>query len=214
MQSLFSPDSKIMQTLNRLCDLVILNVVYLVTCLPIVTIGAANTALYTVCFRFRDNLDGHFISVYFRAFRENFKQGTLLWGILLLLGVAAGFGIFVFSCLDGIWHYGIYLYTLLLALVVMTASYAFPLLSQFSNTTKTTLTNAFALSMGYLPRSLVIAVLNLLPWALLLVNFYVFIQASLAWLFVYFSTAAYITTFLLKKVFAPYFPGEEPLKTE
>ena len=83
MFSMFSPDSKIMQVLARLSDLVILNFLYLITCIPVFTIGAANTALYSVCFRMLRE-EGGVVKPYFRAFRDNFRQGTGIWLILLL----------------------------------------------------------------------------------------------------------------------------------
>lgn len=48
MQGQFSMNSKVMQMLGRIEDLMVLNVVYVITCIPIFTIGAATAALYTV----------------------------------------------------------------------------------------------------------------------------------------------------------------------
>ena len=61
----------------------------------------------------------------------------------------------------------------------------------------------------YLPRTVLIVVINVLPWALLLTNLYLFLQVGFIWVAVYFAAAAYINTRLLKKVFAPYMEPEE-----
>ena len=70
MGGFFSLDSKFMQAMSRVADLIILNVIYLVTCLPVITIGAAGTAMYTVCFRLGTDREGSLVKGYFRAFRD------------------------------------------------------------------------------------------------------------------------------------------------
>lgn len=209
MHSLFAPDSKFMQYLSRLYDLVVLNVVFLLTCLPIFTIGAASAALYTVCFRMDTPREDGILRSYFRAFRENFRQGTLIWLLLMLFGGACIVNMLLFSSLSGVLHFVWVFFGVLFALAVMIFSYAFPLLSLFSNTTKETLKNAMILSLGYLPRTIAVSLLNLFPWAVLLMNLYTFMQLGFAWFFFYFSAAAYSSSRLLKKVFAPYLPPEE-----
>ena len=96
-----------------------------------------------------------------------------------------------------------------LVVVLMMVSYAFPLLSRFRNDTKSVLKNALIFSVAYLPRTVLIVVINVLPWALLMTNLYLFLQVGFIWVAVYFAAAAYINTRLLKKVFAPYMEPEE-----
>ncbi|MGN0976552.1 MAG: YesL family protein [Faecousia sp.] len=204
MSGLFSPDSKFMQCMSRLCDLIILNLLFLLTCLPIITVGAASTALYTVCFRMGTEREEGLLRTYFRAFRDNFRQGTALWGILALFLAASGVNLILCLNWNGLWHYAMYLFGLLLVLAVFLFSYTFPLLSQFGNSVRSTLKNALLLSIGYLPRSLAMAVINCLPLGLLLADPYTFLQTAFLWVFLYFAGAAYINTRLLNKVFAPY----------
>lgn len=212
MQSLFSPDSKIMQALSRVADLLILNLVFLVTCLPVFTIGAASSALYTICFRFDTDRERTVFRGYLRAFLENFRQGTVLWLLLLLCCAASAVNAMLFYSLSGVLHYAFLLFTALLAVALLVLSYVFPLLSQFQNTVMTTCKNAFYLSIGYLPRSLVITLINIFPFALLYLDPYLFFQTGMLWISLYFSAAAYINSMLLKKVFAPYM--EEPEETK
>lgn len=204
MGAFFSPDSKFMQAMSQVADLIILNVLFLISCIPLLTIGAASAALYTVCFRIGTDREQGVFRSYFRAFRENFKQGTILWLIFVVFLGAGIVNEFLFYSMEGPLHYLFLLMTALLIFGVLMYGYAFPLISQFSNTTMPTLKNAFCLSLGYLPRSLVIAVLNLFPLALALADLYLFLQVGFIWAFLYFSAAAYINALLLKKVFAPY----------
>lgn len=204
MEALFSPNSKFMKAMSRLGDLLLLNVYFLFSCIPIITIGAACTALYTVCFRFDTAREESVTKSYFRAFRENLKQGTSLWLILALCAVSAIVNTYLFYDFPSPLRYGFILFALLFVLALLIGAYAFPLLSQFSNDTKSTLKNALILSLGYLPRSVLITAANIFPFALMLLNFYAFLQAGFIWIALYFSAAAYMNTFLLKKVFAPY----------
>lgn len=206
---LFSPDSKLMISMARLGDLTILNFLYLLTCLPVFTIGAATTALYTVSFRNTRDWENGLVRTYFRSFRDNFKQGTCLWLILLVCGGAAFLDAWLFYRLTGPVRKLYIVFALLFALVLLTAAYAFPLLSQFENGTKGTLKNALLLSIGYLPRSLLMVVMNIFPFYFLITSWIVFFKAAFLWVFWYFSSIAYFNALLLKKVFKPYRHDEE-----
>ena len=204
MQALFSPDSKFMQAMGRIGDLVILNLLFLLSCIPLFTIGAASAALYTVCFQLGTEKESGIFHTYVHAFRENFKQNTVLFLILALFLLTGFFDTLLLSSLAGWLRYGCILTAILLVLAVLMYSYAFPLLSQFSNSTLATLKNALFLSLGYLPRSVVIGTLNIFPLILGLLDLYLFLQAGFLWVFLYFSAAAYLNTRLLKKVFSNY----------
>ena len=69
----FNLDSPFMRFLTKMADLIILNILYMICCIPIVTIGAASTALYTVSMKAVKNEESYIIRGYFKAFKENFK---------------------------------------------------------------------------------------------------------------------------------------------
>lgn len=209
MRGLFSPDSKFMTAMSRVADLAILNLLFLITSIPIVTIGASVTAMYTICFRFGTDREQGLFRSYFRAFGDNFKQATQIWLILLICGAACCFDVYLFLSLPSMLRYLAVVFCIALVLVVLVFSYAFPLLSQFENKNKNILTNALFLSLGYLPRSILLVVLNVLPWVLLVTNLITFLQLGFLWVAIYFSASAYAGTFLLKKVFAPYMREED-----
>ena len=83
----FSYESKFSQLLLKLCYACYLNLLWFVCSLPIVTIGASTTALYYTCLKIVRDEDSHVGATFFRAFRENFKQSTVLWLILLGIGL-------------------------------------------------------------------------------------------------------------------------------
>lgn len=204
MRFFFDSDSWFMQLISRFSSLAVLNLVFLCSCIPVFTVGAALTALYDVVFRMDTDREGKLIFSYFRAFRANFRQSTPIWLVFLLILVASCVNAAVFSGWGNLM--GTVLSVIAVVILINTLlvlGYVFPLLSQFDNTKYNTAKNALLLSVANLPRTLVIAVINCFPWALLLVNFYSFIQLSFLWLVLYFAAASYFNSRVLAKVFDP-----------
>ena len=83
----FSYESKFSQILLKISGSCLLNLLWFVCSLPIVTIGASTTALYYASLKLVRDEDHHIVSQFFRSFRENFKQATVLWLILLGAGL-------------------------------------------------------------------------------------------------------------------------------
>ena len=154
----FSYESRFSQLLLKLCYACYLNLLWFVCSIPIVTIGASTTALYYASLKVVRDEDSHVAALFFRSFRQNFKQATVLWLILL------GAGLFLGA--DGYILYRLRLssngtmavmWTLILAVViaaavvwVIVAEYVFPLLASVANTNKAMLKNAFLIGTHYL----------------------------------------------------------------
>lgn len=201
---MFSPDSKFMTVVSRFADLLLLNLVFLLTCLPVFTIGAAVTALYTMCFRLmREEYNG-LLRSYFSAFKSNFRQATCIWLLLLLIVCPALFYFYVLFSMDSLLRYFGFLFILISLLAAMTASYVFPWISQFENTTGQALKNALILSISHLPRTLAIVAINLVPVIVFFISPELFLQVSFLWVALYSAAAAYMNTGLLWHVFKPY----------
>ena len=201
---MFSPDSKFMTVVSRFADLLLLNLVFLLTCLPVFTIGAAVTALYTMCFRLMREEYSRLLRSYFSAFKSNFRQATCIWLLLLLIVCPALFYFYVLFSMDSLLRYFGFLFILISLLVAMTASYVFPWISQFENTTGQALKNALILSISHLPRTLAIVAINLVPVIVFFISPELFLQVSFLWVALYSAAAAYMNTGLLWHVFKPY----------
>lgn len=214
MKALFSPNSKFMRLMGRIGDLMVLNLLFLAASIPIVTIGAAATAMYTVCFRFGTGREGQMFRTYFQTFRTEFKRSTVLWLMILLCGCMTALDAYLFYLMPGGMRWLFLLFIILFILVLFILGYAFPLMSQFDNRALPTFKNALALSLAYLPRSILITVFNIFPFVLLWLDFYGFLQMGFLWVALYFSTTAYANSILLKKVFAPYLPEREETEEE
>jgi len=204
MNTIFDPDSWFMQFLSRFSSLVILNFLFLFTSIPVFTIGASLTAMYDVVFRMDTEREGKLVSTYFRSFKTNFKQSTLIWLFFLLLISASCANAVIFSNMDGTMGYLLFLISMVILInAMLVLGYVFPLASQFDNTLSNTLKNSLLLSVANLPRTLLIAVINCFPWALMFMNLYTFIRIGFIWFVLYFAAAAYFNSRLLMKVFDP-----------
>lgn len=205
---MLSPDSRLMTAVRRTADLMILNLLFLFTSIPVFTIGASASALYAVAFRLGTRREQGVVRPYFQAFRQNFRQALPLWLLLLLAGGALIFNLYTLSGLSGWLRFLSFPFALLGIVYLLAAGYVFPLTALFGNNTVGTLKNALVLGMGRLPRSLLVAAINLFPAVLALREPVTFAQAGIFWLLLYFSAAAYLCALLLRKVFAPYLPED------
>lgn len=201
MHLIFGQDSPIMQFLNRFSSLVVLNVLFLCTSIPIFTIGASLTAMYDVVFRMDTQREGKTASAFFQAFRANFRQATCIWLVFaFLLGTGCA-NIVIFSNMDSVLSYPLFLLAMVVVInALLILGWAFPLLSQFDNSVGKTLKNALLLSIANLPRTLLIAVVNCFPWALIFMHLYAFVKMSFLWVALYFAAAAYFNSRVLMKV--------------
>ena len=161
---LFSYDSAFSRHAMNLALSCWLNLLWLLCSLPVVTMGAATAALYAVTLKLAEEDDTHTTQRFFRAFRENFRQATALWLVLLFLGALLA--------LDGyiVWHLRAaatgapaVLWTLLLALLIAAAlayavvlAYVFPLVASVVNTNAAMLKNALLIGTHYLFCTIVI----------------------------------------------------------
>ena len=205
--NLFDLDSPFMHTLNKMFDLVILNIIAVVCSLPVVTIGAATTALYTAIDASQKE-EGNLLRVYFSSFRANFKQATLLWLILMVLGTVTGYSLLVSLVSEKV-DFGMLIAAAVgFCLWMMFTAWTFPLQAKFENKVLRTLRNAVVLSVGYLLRSIVMALLIMLPWLMLAFAPGLFLQIMPVWMLAWFSLAAWINWKLLKKPFRD-LTGEE-----
>ncbi len=153
MSGLLNLDGPVMQFITKIVYSVYLNLLWLVCCLPVFTIGASTAALYYVSLKIVKNEEGNLTKAFFHSFRENLKQGTQIWLILFGLGAVLGIDGYVLYHMrfeNAFW-------TLLTAVFIVAAVaygivllYIFPLLAHFSNTTKAMFRNSLMIGMRFL----------------------------------------------------------------
>ena len=160
----FSLDSPLMNVLGKMADLMWLNILTMICCIPIVTAGASLTAMNYMALKIVRNEECYITRGFFKSFKENFKQGTLIW-LLLLLVVAVFAGDFYIINETEIELHSIFKTIILIAVVfaVFTAMYVFPVLAKFDNTVMRTIKNAFVMSVLQFPKTMLMIVMYVLP---------------------------------------------------
>lgn len=203
MQQIFNIDSRFMRLLAKVMDLLILDLLWVISSLPIVTIGAATTALHYSCFKIIKDEEGPILQTFFKSFKSNFKHATIIW--LILLGALA-FLAFDFAAstqlsdariISGSIFFGIF--TLLAVIWGLLAIYVFALLARFSNSVKRTLVNAFVLGISHLGRSILMVILDVVLVCLGL--FYLPVAVPVL--------PVLVNCFFLQELFAKHLPTDE-----
>ncbi|MCH4038950.1 MAG: DUF624 domain-containing protein [Lachnospiraceae bacterium] len=152
---IFDYDGPLMTVLTQIFDLVVLNLITLVMCVPIVTAGASLTAMHYVLWHSVRQEGDSIWKMYWRSFRQNFKQATLIWlGVLAIIAVLMlDWGLTGYMSASAANVMKI-LIAVLAFLLLCWLQYLFPLLSRYENTSRQTMKNAMALIAGYMPRTL------------------------------------------------------------
>ena len=203
--NLFSYESKPMQILMQLGDLIILNLLYLLCCIPVFTIGAAQAGLYSGIKTLLDPDDDTYCTkAFFKGFRSGFGQVTMAWCLLfaleLLLGVVAYLCVFYQKTMQA--DLPLWAALIALAIVALFQSLVTAFHSRFSCTALQLIRNAWFLATAYPIRSLAVAALTWFPIIFFaLSNITVFMSLTPVWLTIYFSGAFCFCHTFLKKPF-------------
>lgn len=204
---LFSVDSPFISAVGYITDLIILNLLWIICCVPIITIGTSTTALYG-CFLNRHK-ESSIIKIFFSEFKSNFKQSTILWLIQLvgLFFVASNFWFYMTKTGEGFSISRIFLMIPTL-IIWVTMEYIFPLQSHFENSVKQTVKNSVIISIAHFPTSLLISLIQLAPIILLFVDVSIFLRISIVILLLGQSAITKICSLLFNRVFKKYLPAE------
>ena len=200
----FSYESKPMQILMYIADLAILNVLYILCCIPVFTIGASHAALYSAIRVLQDPEDDtSVVKAFFAAFRVGFKQITLAWLILALITGLMGLTTYLcfgFQAVMGSAPTWMAVIALCLSAVFMSLVTLFH--SRFSCTVWQLLRNCWFLGVAHPLRTLLVTVLTWLPVILIFVfDTLTLIGTTPIWGLLYYSTAALISFAVMKKPF-------------
>ena len=158
---LFSMDGKFLETFNKITDLVTLNILWLLCCIPIITIGASTSALYQVTLQIAENRDSYITKEFFKAFRENFRQATIVWLAVIVTGFVL---LSDMSVILG-------LIFMILILLFAGSMYFFPVIAYFRNSTKKIFSNSFRLAFSNLRTTFQLFLIGLIP-ALVMILFH------------------------------------------
>lgn len=201
---IFSYDGGIMKALSKFTDCIALSLLFLVSCIPIFTIGTAAAAMYYTAYKVLRHDRGYLFREYVAAFRENFRQTTPVWLLALGLGVLLGIDGYIMFYYAGSGSLAMIFGTIFtVGMIVWYAwiSYLFPYMSRFENTRKQSMKNALLFTAAHLPTTVLVMALTVLVAGMFwMVPFLIILlPAFYSWL----------ECFLLERVFRKYMTEEQ-----
>lgn len=198
---MFKLESPFMNFLNKVADIMILGVVFMIACIPVFTAGAAFTAAYYIGFKMVKNEESYIIKGFFKAFKENFKQATIIWILVLLFAalLMADYRIILYSGIAFASWIRIAMISVTL-IVLLGIVFVFPIQARFENTVKNTIKNAFLMALSHLPSAFLLIIIYAVPYLILF-----FVPQLLPAVFLLgFGCIFYFKCFVLLRVFRKY----------
>lgn len=208
MNRFFSMDNKFFVFMGKVADLCLLNLVCLACCIPIVTAGAAITALYYVTLKMVRNEESYIFRSFFKSFKQNFRQATIIHLIMVAAAVLLYLDTNIVKVMgepmSQIMSVIFAVFTLVYAMILL---YLYPILAKFYNSVKNTFTNAILMAIRHLPYTIIMLIICALPLLIFFVPS-LQMQMTLILLLLLFGMAviAYLNSFFLVKIFDKYIP--------
>lgn len=201
----FNYDNPVWRFIGKFWDVIILSFLWGICSIPIFTVGASTTAMYYVTLKLVRDEDGYTVRSFFKSFKENFKQATVIWLIMLAVGLILGGDLWFFL---KVFHgdpkfrsvmIAIFLAFLFIYLAIFT--YVFALQARFYNTIRKTLFNAFFMSIRHFPHTLGMLAIDVV---LIIVALFYFPPLMLFGV----ALLAFANSYMLSSVFKRYMPEE------
>ena len=215
MKNLFRMDSPVMLFLAAVWDLMVMNMLFIICCLPIITIGPALSALLTCTMRMvrkEGNAGG---LAFLKAFGANFKQGLLLTLIYLVVGAALALNGWFMLTGGKVYSFGIKCICGLVLLVYLASvSWVFALQSRFDNPVKVTVKNSFIIAVAKPLRTIGIILCTAFPFVLLYFATEFFLKITWFWAMMGFSFIAYVNSISYVSVTEMVIKKKEELEAE
>lgn len=191
-------NSPVIAFLNKMTDLILLNVLWLLCCLPVLTAGAATTAAYYVSITSIRCGDGYVIRRFFGSFKKNFRQITPVWLVILVCSLIMTADMLFWYRQDNTFGKTMFIISGVVAfLFLIWILWIFPVFAKLEGKTGELLKNAVAFAIGYLPYTAIILVIT---GAVMYANLVSLIANSIM-LFVGFAVLFYVQSFFFYRVF-------------
>lgn len=210
----FGPNTPLMRAMAILADLFIVNLLWLFCCVPIITAGASTAALYTVTLKSAKGVEGEAAKRFWRAFQENFKQGTVITLALLILAVLLIMDYnlyFNLDCVPGFTFIGM---TVVASLTVIFLAWAFPYMAEFGDTTLNLCRNCLKLALLNPGKTALMVLMNLTVLGLTALFLLFKVRWILFWVLCAGAGTAFVNSFLVNLAFAPILKAAIPEKPE
>lgn len=210
MSKIFDMDSPLFRGLSKLADIMILNIIFIICCIPIVTIGASVTAMSYVTLKMKDGEEGYIFRTFFKSFKQNFKQATIIWLLLLFLAVFMVVDFLIIGSMEGTMAMTMKVLVGMGGLILlMVFIYVFPLQARFYNSIKATIQNAILLSIANFPKTFCMMAVMIAAVLVTLINGYTLWYGLLVWILVGFALISWINSQFIYGIFKKLMPPEE-----
>ena len=202
MSGFFNVDNAFFTFMGKVCDIILLSIVWMILCIPIVTIGPATTALYYTTVKVIRRERGYVFREFFSAFKSNFKNGTILGVIITILFLVLHFDRqYAVDLMKTNYNYGFALYCIFNAMgiiLICITLYIFPVLSRFQMKRMQIIKTSLFMSIKHLPSTiLMIAIIFVFFLAVMIIQVS-FIFAG--------ATCALVVSLLMERIFKKYMP--------
>jgi len=151
---IFSTEGPFYKFMMQLMDLVILNFMWIIFSIPIVTIGASTTAACSVTMKMSRDEEGYVARQFLKEFKRNWKQSTIIWIALGILLYAIYLDTQILSVSKDPSYLVIFMTIALVLIVVTCFTFVFPLIARYENTIKNTILNSIQITIRYAGRTL------------------------------------------------------------
>jgi uncharacterized membrane protein YesL len=197
MHNSFYIDNPVWDFIGKIMDFIWLSILWFVCCIPVITIGASTTALYTIMLQIARKQQGSITKDFFNAFKKNFRQGTILWFFAALIGGILYINFrFYTQRADNFSQMFSIIIAILIFVFLLALQYIFPVLAQFNNSIKNVILMAFVMSIKNF------------GWSILLLLITISIIAlSFSAIKILFIFAAGLITFLHSEILVRIFNG-------
>lgn len=162
---MFNIDGKLWAFLNKMTDLIFLNLLFIIFSLPLFTIGASKAAMYAVAGKLAKDEEAPIFKSFMMHFKENFKASTVIWGVYVLCMFMVSVNVYALTQFELGWTTTLFMTgtTIIFFIINVTFIYAILLNIHFNNTIKNSLFNGSALAIANLPRTVLILAIEYMP---------------------------------------------------
>jgi uncharacterized membrane protein YesL len=198
-------ENPIFSFMSKACDVIVLSLVWVVLCIPIVTIGPNNTAMYYAVVKVIRRERGYLLREYFKSFKLNFKKGLIIGVFLTLFYIVLGF--------DLMWAWGnlktggtkgsilMGVFVAITILVVCYTLYVFPILSRFEMTIKQLVRASIFMAIRHLPSTIAMLIFTAAGFLIVYILPVLF--------FIIPGSIVLLNSLLMERIFKKYMPKSE-----
>ncbi|MCR5210637.1 MAG: DUF624 domain-containing protein [Lachnospiraceae bacterium] len=205
MKSIFESNSPFIRFLNFLADLIVVNILFVITSIPVITAGAAVCSAYSVLLKRIRREDPPVVKTFFKTFKSEFKRSTLIWLVLMIITVFLSADLYIIYFILGEEYRWLQFPVLIVLYIFLSiALYIYPLLATYETGVKALLKNCVLISFGNLPTTIFFTFIILLIMKVAVSSNKAMIATGSIFLFMGFAALFYFFSVFLIRIFQKY----------